>query len=62
VKLPDRIAALEGGTPYHTAPMARADALALWAEMEVELAESDLYPVGITAHHAWANYRDCLNA
>ena len=62
MKLPDRITALESRTPDIGPPMNPAEALALWLAMETEAAEPDPSWIGLTAHQAWARYKDCLNA
>jgi hypothetical protein len=62
VNLAPRIAALETRIPFATVPMDAAEARALWDAMEAEEPEPDLSWLGLTAHEAWARYKDCLNA
>lgn len=62
MNLAPRIAALETRVPVSVVPMDAAEARALWDAMEAEVAEPDPSWLGLTAHEAWARYKDCLNA
>lgn len=61
MKLALRIVALEDRTPIQAVPMDPAEVRALWNAMEAEISDADLSCFGITAHRAWAKYREMLN-
>lgn len=62
MNLAPRIAALETRIPEPIVPMDAAEARALWDAMEAEAAETDPSWLGLTAHQAWARYKEILNA
>ena len=63
MKLTPRITALESRTPVPLPAMDRAEALALWAAFETELANAPPDPdwINLTPRQAWERYREMLD-